>query len=247
MATERVMSDVVALSGGKDSTAMALRLAEVEQRDYVYFCTPTGDELPEMVEHWRNLECLLGRPIVRVSHRLDLAGLIGEMGALPNHRMRWCTRMLKIEPCQVFLSKLENPTIYVGLRADEPDRKGAIYTGAQERYPFREWGWGIDEVMGYLRRRGIKVPRRTDCARCYHQRLGEWFNLWRDHPNSYASAEAQEEDVGHTFRSPGRDTWPVKLRVLRGEFERGKVPKGADVQPGLFDDDEAGVCRACSL
>ena len=30
------MADVVALSGGKDSTAMALRLAEVEPRDYTY-------------------------------------------------------------------------------------------------------------------------------------------------------------------------------------------------------------------
>lgn len=33
---------VVALSGGKDSTAMALRLAEVEPREYTYVCTPTG-------------------------------------------------------------------------------------------------------------------------------------------------------------------------------------------------------------
>lgn len=35
---------VVALSGGKDSTALALRLAETEPRDYTYVCTPTGDE-----------------------------------------------------------------------------------------------------------------------------------------------------------------------------------------------------------
>ena len=57
------MKHIVALSGGKDSTALALRLAEVEPRDYEYLCTPTGDELPVMEAHWRHLETLLGGPL----------------------------------------------------------------------------------------------------------------------------------------------------------------------------------------
>ena len=57
---------VVALSGGKDSAAMALRLAELEPRDYTYVCTPTGDELPEMFQHWRGLAERLGKPLVPV-------------------------------------------------------------------------------------------------------------------------------------------------------------------------------------
>jgi tRNA(Ile)-lysidine synthase TilS/MesJ len=35
------MRHIVALSGGKDSTAMALRLAEVEPLDYEFVITPT--------------------------------------------------------------------------------------------------------------------------------------------------------------------------------------------------------------
>ena len=50
------MNHIVALSGGKDSTAMTLRLAKVEPRDYRYVITPTGDELPEMYDHWRGLD-----------------------------------------------------------------------------------------------------------------------------------------------------------------------------------------------
>lgn len=80
---------VVALSGGKDSTAMALRLAEVEPRDYTYVCTPTGDELPEMWAHWRRLSEMLGKPLVPVIGG-TLKGIIQEEGCLPNFRMRFC-------------------------------------------------------------------------------------------------------------------------------------------------------------
>ena len=49
---ENGVMHVVALSGGHDSTALALLLNEREPRPYNYVCTPTGDELPEMFEHW---------------------------------------------------------------------------------------------------------------------------------------------------------------------------------------------------
>ena len=65
---------IVALSGGKDSTAMALRLAEIEPRQYQFVCTPTGDELPEMVDHWLHLGGLLGSPLLPVTERSQPAG-----------------------------------------------------------------------------------------------------------------------------------------------------------------------------
>ena len=54
---------VVGLSGGKDSTALALYLKENTTCNYIYLCTPTGDELPEMENHWGHLECLLSSPL----------------------------------------------------------------------------------------------------------------------------------------------------------------------------------------
>lgn len=198
-----------------------------------------------MVAHWERLESLLGAPIRYIRARLDLDGLIREFGALPNFRMRWCTRMLKIEPCAAFLRSLDSPVLHVGLRADEPERQGVAYAGSTERYPLREWGWGLAEVVGYLRDRGVVVPARTDCARCYHQRIGEWWELWRNHPDRWASAEAQEIELGHTFRTPGRDSWPTSLAELRAEFERGAIPGGTRRQLDLFSGD--APCRVCSL
>ena len=123
------MQHVVALSGGKDSTAMALRLAEVEPRDYDFVITPTGDELPDMIEHWRTLGVLLGKPLRVVSSGVSLDGLIDRQHAIPNHRMRWCTRLLKIEPFLAYMLDVAPATAYVGLRADEPSdvRQGAVY------------------------------------------------------------------------------------------------------------------------
>ncbi len=51
---------IVGLSGGGDSTAMALWLAENEPRDYTYICNATGNELPDLFEHLRHMESLRG-------------------------------------------------------------------------------------------------------------------------------------------------------------------------------------------
>lgn len=241
---------VVALSGGKDSTAMALRLAELEPRNYTYVCTPTGDELPEMFEHWRGLAERLGKPLVPVMGG-TLSGLVEKQQALPNWRQRWCTRMLKIEPYAAWLmqqSKLHDEIVsYVGLRADEPDREGGDYKavpGVVMDFPLRRWGWGLREVLRYLQDRDVTIPERTDCARCFYQTLSQWWNLWKQHPDIYADAEREETMTGHTYRSPGRDTWPAPLAELRREFERGRIPSGAAANMDLFGGMQCRVCRA---
>lgn len=238
---------VVGLSGGKDSTAMALRLAEIEPDvERVYVCTPTGNELPEMFEHWLKVGDLLGARILPVVAD-SLGGLIAGYNALPNFRMRWCTRQLKIEPFVKFLTVNAPAVAYVGLRADEEGRKGVDYgemvPGCTTRFPLREWGWGLPEVLGYLDERGVVIPERTDCAVCFYQTIGQWFDLWEKHPDHYAEGEAWEAATGHTFRSASRDTWPAALTELRAEFERGRIPKDRR-QPALLG---AAQCRACSL
>ena len=132
---------------------------------------------------------------------------------------------------------------YVGLRADEEEREGGDYAavpGVEMRFPMREWGWGLADVVEYLRQRGVSIPKRTDCLKCFFQRLIEWYEFWRDYPDSWREGEALEDLTGHTFRSPGRDTWPASMRGLRERFEAGIVPK--DTRPSSI---EALKCRVC--
>lgn len=248
---------VVALSGGKDSTALALRLAEKEPRKYIYAITPTGDELPGMIDHWKRVSELLETPLTVLGMGYSLQGLINKQNALPNNRMRWCTRMLKLEPYYKWIESLGPCISYVGLRADEETRKGfefPEYNNITVRFPLREWGWGERDVWKYLDSKGVKIPARTDCARCYHQTLGEWWRLWYDHPEIYADAEQQEAAVSesrgkeHTFRNASRDTWPAGLGELRQMFEAGQIPRNTIVGDDLFvGGRRKTMCRTCSL
>jgi 3'-phosphoadenosine 5'-phosphosulfate sulfotransferase (PAPS reductase)/FAD synthetase len=243
------MMHVVALSGGKDSTALALRLAAVEPRDYTYVCTPTGNELPEMFEHWRKLGELLGKPILPIMHSTGLFGVVRRQNMLPNYRARFCTRILKIEPYRIWLAQNTPCVSYVGLRADEEGRAGGAYgdiDGVEMRFPLREWRWGKAEVVGYLESRGVTIPRRTDCAVCYHQQIGEWWDLWHDHIEEWMEGEALEFEIGGTLRSPGRDTWPVSMRDLRAAFEAGRTPK-AILKRQEDPSRQSGGCRVCTL
>ena len=60
---------VLSLSGGKDSTAMLLRLLEEKRPvDLILFCD-TGLEFPQMYEHLDRLEAYIGRPIITSTPR----------------------------------------------------------------------------------------------------------------------------------------------------------------------------------
>lgn len=234
---------IVALSGGKDSTAMALRLRELEPATpFEFVCTPTGNELSEMVAHWAKLQDVLGTKLRLLGSGDSLGSLIDKWNALPNWRQRWCTRVLKIEPFEKYVASNMPCVVYVGIRADEADREGVEYkdTRIERRFPLIEWTWGVRDVLDFLERRGITIPRRTDCAACFFQTLGEWYTLWNDHPNQYAEAEAWEAKTEHTFRSPSRDTQPAGLIELRQKFERGYAPQKRSMA------DRPSMCSVCA-
>jgi hypothetical protein len=240
------MNHIVGLSGGKDSTALALRLSEIEPRDYIYICTPTSNEPQAMNDHWSNLECILKSPIIRIASE-TLEGLIEEQGCLPSHRMRWCTRRLKIEPTIAYVKANHPAVMYVGLRADEEERVGIYGTEVVSDFPFRRWGWTEQDVMDYLHMRGVTIPYRTDCEWCYDQTLREWRKLYRDNRPSYMRAVKWEERTGHTFRSPSRDTQPASLIQLAAKFDAGYIPRGDSDQISMFDAPEFRKCRVCSM
>lgn len=241
------MKHIGAISGGKDSTVMALMLAERHPEiEFQWVCTPTGNEPKAWYEHMRWLRERIG-PIEPIMWHGGLDGLIRHYNALPNWRQRWCTRRLKIEPFADYLTKNTPAKFYVGLRADEEKREGGDYQevpNVEMTFPLRDWGMSLSDILEFLRSREITVPNRTDCKLCFFQRLIEWYELLRDDPESYAEGERYEEMTGHTFRSPGRDKWPTSLRDLRAHFEAGNIPPDTRIRKkDALADMQCRVCR----
>jgi len=228
---------VAAFSSGKDSTAMAIRL----RAKYLFF-TPTGNELPPVAEHIERVRAMLGAELI-IPPGPSLASTIELFQCLPNWQKRFCTRLIKIKPAMAWMHEHPDAIMAVGLRADEETREG-IYGLPDERYkfPLREAGWGLEEVLKCCEDHNVAIPTRTDCAVCFFQRLGEWWQLWRDWPDYWQQGEAWEDKIGHTFRSPSRDTWPASMRGLRERFERGDKPRGADDVHA-----RERRCRVCTL
>ena len=127
---------ILALSGGKDSAALAVYLKDkVPDLEYVFL--DTGHELPETYEYLNRMRALLGIDINPLTPRRNFDFWLGIFGGcLPSPQNRWCTRELKIVPYEKYIGT-DKAISYVALRADE-DRTGYIShkPNIMPRYPF---------------------------------------------------------------------------------------------------------------
>lgn len=261
---------ILALSGGKDSSALAVFMKDrVPEMEYV-FCD-TGDELEETYDYLNKLEYFLGKKITRInserpfSHYLKLY-----RGVLPDVRTRWCTKMLKIKPYEKFVGN-SNTISYVGIRADEPHRMGYISTKENVKavYPFIEHNIRRDDVFKILEESGLGVPSyykwrsRSGCYFCFFQQRIEWVGLLEHHPDLFQKAMEYEKTDPLTGE---RFTWnqneslqelakPERIAAIKANYEKQKICQAKSKahlslkDVFLADDDESGeiACTVCNL
>lgn len=201
---------ILSLSGGKDSTALAVYMRDrVPEMEYV-FCD-THKELQETYVYLDRLEAYLGKPITRLE---DTRGFDHWLKVfrdfLPSSNMRWCTKMLKLKPFEEYVG--DDPVrMYVGIRADE-DRSGYVSTkpNIEAVCPFKDDGIDHAGVMRILNESGIGLPTyyewrtRSGCYFCFFQRKREWVELMRRHPTLFEMAKAYEKYDEETGK---RYTW----------------------------------------
>lgn len=207
---------VLGLSGGKDSSALALYVKETRpELDIEYFFTDTGYELPETNQFIDQLEERLGyihRLNYRALNNIDGRGennfenLLKENGNyLPSQRDRWCTIHMKLRPFErwvdEFISQGYEIKNYVGIRADEPDRRGfmTIEKPIESVFPFREDGIVKSDIENILQRNGLELPKyynwrsRSGCTFCFYQKKIEWLKLMEKHPDLFEEAKQFEK------------------------------------------------------
>jgi 3'-phosphoadenosine 5'-phosphosulfate sulfotransferase (PAPS reductase)/FAD synthetase len=265
---------VLGISGGKDSSALAIYMRD-RVPDMEYFFCDTGAELPETYDYLNRLEAALGKPITRLNSTRDFDHWLEVyQGTLPSPQMRWCTKNLKIKPLEAWIGD-DEAISYVAIRADE-NRLGYVSTkpNITAVFPFRDDGIdraGVDRILAEA---GIGLPdyyewrTRSGCYFCFFQRKHEWVGLKDRHPDLYEKAIAYEEKVNYerTAMKGRKYTWSQgesleELIARRDEIE-GKHQAALDraakkVQPNrplleiLSDahdeeDDQAG-CAVCHL
>lgn len=261
---------VLGLSGGKDSSALAIYMRnKVPEMEY-FFCD-TGKELAETYEYLDRLEAFLCKEIKRLNperdfdHWLELYG-----GYLPSSRMRWCTRKLKIQPFEKFVG--DDPTFsYIGIRADE-DRNGYISSkpNITPVYPFKEAGIREADVFRILEETGIGVPRyydwrsRSGCYFCFFQRKAEWAGLLEKHPDLFEEAKKYEKfdpatGIRYTWsQSESLDelATPERIAEIKNKHEQalaaGKKRSSSAKLFQIFSDtldqeDDSEPCLICNL
>ena len=262
---------ILCMSGGKDSTALALFMRDrVENMEYV-FCD-TDKELTETYEYLNRVEAFLGKKIVRLNskagfdHWLDVFG-----GYLPSPQMRWVTKLLKLKPFEEYVG--EEPVIsYVGIRADE-DRSGYISTKPNIKavFPLKEAGIDHAGVIRILEESGIGMPpylkwgrTHSGCYFCFFQRPIEWVRLLETHPEQFEAAQKYEKISGESTKN---FTWvqgmplselrrPENVAAIKRRFaeseQRRKANRGnkklieilGQMEP---EDDEPRACLICQL
>lgn len=199
----RPVRHVLNVSGGKDSSALALLMAgrvkglehfRHDGMEYV-FCD-TQKELPETYEFLARLEAELGSKIIHLNSKAGFDHWHKVFGGyLPSPQNRWCTKMLKLKPFEVHVGD-DNVVSYVGLRADE-DRIGYISKkpNIKTRYPLKEAGIDYAGVIQILEDSGLGLPTfmkwgRTNsgCTFCFFQTPFEWAKLLETYPEYFKEA-----------------------------------------------------------
>jgi 3'-phosphoadenosine 5'-phosphosulfate sulfotransferase (PAPS reductase)/FAD synthetase len=257
---------ILGISGGKDSTALAILLHK-EIPDMEYFFCDTRKELPETYEYLDKIKTRLGIKINYLEsargfdHWLDVYG-----GFLPSPKSRWCTVQMKIKPLEDFVGN-DEAISYVGIRADE-NREGYVSTkpNIHPVFPFQERGYKKSDIIRLLEEYGIGLPdyyrwrSRSGCFFCFFQRKYEWVMLAQEHPDLFAEAVDYEQS-----HSDGRIyTWTQgetlleliarkdriiddNTKAVDREQKNHKHESLAEVLERVLEDEDNEPCLICHM
>ena len=248
---------VVSLSGGKDSTAMLLRMLEEGMRvDIILFCD-TGLEFPAMYEHLAKLEKDIGRPITRIRSFHTFEYYLTQKEILVKHKKnagqrnyrgygwsgplnRWCTKELKTIPREKFLRQLQEHydiIEYVGLAADEGYRFERENNQKPNcRHPLVDWGMTEADCLQYCYDRGYtwgglyKLFSRVSCWCCPLQPLAELRVLYKSYPELWAQLKEWDKRTWRKFKT----NYSVEELEARFDFEEQWQAEGKELKGGDF-------------
>lgn len=235
---------VVSFSGGKDSTAMLLRMIELGEHIDEVLCCDTYKEFPAMYRHIEKVKAVVENAGIRFTHlrsqktfdyymfehkrtRGKHVDKVGYGWATP--RNRWCTSTMKQWIVQRHLkeiAKAKDIVQCVGIAADEGyrlERKANNRDGV--RFPLVEWGWTEKDCLEYCYSKGFdweglyEIFPRVSCWCCPLKSLEELRKLKKYFPDLWEQLKDMDSRSWNRFR-PDFSVSDLEIRFdLESEFE----------------------------
>lgn len=253
---DKPVFNIVSFSGGKDSTAMLLRMLEKGMKiDCILFCD-TGLEFPAMYDHIDKLERDIGRPITRIKSEKSFEYLMFDTPVKrksetaftkkygKNHtgyswagpRMRWCTAKLKDLPRDRFLRYLRDHydvKEYVGIAADEQYRlERKRNKNPNHLHPLVDWGMTEQDCLNYCYDHGYDWNglyehfKRASCWCCPLQSLQELRQLYQYYPELWQKLKEWDKRTWRKFRAD----YSVEQLEARFLFEKECLSLGKPIK-----------------
>ena len=250
---------VVSFSGGKDSTAMLLRLLELGQQiDEVIFCD-TYKEFPQMYQHIERVKQVVE------SHNIPFTTLKNEYSfdywmfehepkrrkpeefkekygdakgySWADSRSRWCTTILKTQIIDKYIKSLGDVIQYVGIAADETERlERQITQQGKKLYPLVEWGWSEADCLAYCYSLGYdwgglyQIFDRVSCWCCPLKGLDELRKLRKHFPELWDELRQMDANTWRQFRKD----YSVEDLEKRFTFEEERLAAGKSIRNREF-------------
>ena len=214
---------IVNFSGGKDRTAMLIRMLEENmQVDEIIFCKvmatkEIGGELPEMYEYINKINNYIklryNKEIKVIEQEKSFEDYFytekirgknkGKIYGFPAIMKSWCNSRLKANILNRYLETQGKYISYIGIAADEKKRLGRL--NENECSMLEKWEMAEKDCLEFLKERNLENPlykrrERLGCWFCPKQRIGTLEILKNEYPELWKKLLQWQRDSPYPFK-----------------------------------------------
>lgn len=209
----------VAFSGGKDSTAMLIRMLEKGMKIDIIEMAFAELEFEEVLDYVEKVNQYIkkkynkeieihdcGKRFGNLFYKKKTRGKRkGEIRGFPLAITRGCWVESEIKVSEMDKRRSPDDIVYIGFNSDEKNRKlKNERIKYKVKYPLIKWGWSSVKCLEFLKKRGLFPPiynkiDRTGCWFCPKQNMKSLFYLWKNHPQKWKQLKKWEKDSPDGF------------------------------------------------
>ncbi len=199
------MRNYLSFGGGVNSVALYILMEQLGM-DFEAVFVDHGGDYPETYEYV-DYFISTGRPVTVLKPEYQghtkILEFCQEKRMVPNRLIRWCTSNFKVKPLMDY--QLTPCFVHIGIDAGEQRRAKLSSDGGREnRYLLIEHNIDRQGCKDLIAKAGLKVPPKSGCFFCPFQRVSQWRNLRRKHPELFCIAQKLEASQNEYRQSVGK-------------------------------------------